>query len=456
MKKIFFFLLAVFMTIAVFPTGVCAEDTTYLDVINSLLDTYGRYEVDENFIARGVIYGKWIDFDKNGTDEMLIVCKEKTNNYSEAWANVFVYGTDNGNVVKLLDMPLRGSLGQTDIGYEMMIGEKDGQAYIMFDTLKQPVENGDSENIVIFTMANNAAVTHSFCGEVLPWWETYSFNYTKCTFDGNDISENDYKNMLAEYRSNARHQNLFPGSDFENFYFCSQEKIDAFIAQAESKTANNAPQAANEMVGTLSERYMTVGMDSEFHYLILTFDTPQTLCVKDIEGGTFIAENVDEVQVGAKNYVDSMDGAKVKIVSYDDMFEGHSYYHTRPVVILNATLQIMDITVELDGSEIAFDQKPVIVDDRTMVPMRAVFEAMGADVNWDGNTQTVTSTKGDTTISMTIGKNEMYKNGKAISLDVAPQIVGDRTLVPVRAIAEAFDISVDWDGDTKTVSLFTN
>lgn len=112
-----------------------------------------------------------------------------------------------------------------------------------------------------------------------------------------------------------------------------------------------------------------------------------------------------------------------------------------------------EISVVLDGKSILFDQPPIIVDGRTLVPLRAIFEELGATVDWDGNTQTVTSTKGKTTISMTIGNAEMYKNGELIVLDVPPQLIGDRTLVPVRAVAEGFDCHVDWDGDTRTVII---
>lgn len=114
-----------------------------------------------------------------------------------------------------------------------------------------------------------------------------------------------------------------------------------------------------------------------------------------------------------------------------------------------------EIIVKLNGKKIEFDQKPVIIDGRTLVPLRAIFEELGATVDWDGTTQTVTSTKGQTTISMSIGKTEMYKNGKLITLDVVPQLVGGRTLVPVRAVAEGFDCVVEWLGETQTVVITT-
>lgn len=115
--------------------------------------------------------------------------------------------------------------------------------------------------------------------------------------------------------------------------------------------------------------------------------------------------------------------------------------------------EIPELSVTLNGEQIKFDQPPIIVNNRTMVPLRAIFEALGATVKWEAQTATVTSTRGDITISMTIGKAEMFKNGERKALDTEPQIVGGRTLVPVRAIGESFGVKVDWDAKTRTVIL---
>jgi len=111
------------------------------------------------------------------------------------------------------------------------------------------------------------------------------------------------------------------------------------------------------------------------------------------------------------------------------------------------------IKVLLNGTEIAFDQPPIIEEGRTLVPMRAIFEAMGATVDWNGDTRTVTGTKDDIVVMMQIGNNVITKNGQEIMLDVPPQIVNDRTLVPVRAVAESFNAQVDWNGETRTVII---
>ncbi|MBR0365239.1 MAG: copper amine oxidase N-terminal domain-containing protein [Clostridia bacterium] len=112
-----------------------------------------------------------------------------------------------------------------------------------------------------------------------------------------------------------------------------------------------------------------------------------------------------------------------------------------------------DITVTVNDEVLSFDVMPQIIDDRTVMPMRAIFEALGADVSWDGETRTVTAVKDDTTIKMTIGSNVMYVNDMPIELDVAPLIIDERTLVPGRAVAESLGADVSWDGETRTVII---
>lgn len=112
-----------------------------------------------------------------------------------------------------------------------------------------------------------------------------------------------------------------------------------------------------------------------------------------------------------------------------------------------------NITVELDGKEIVFDVQPQLINDRTMVPLRAIFESLGATVAWDQSTKTVVSTKDGTVIVLTIDNPIMKVNGEEIRLDTSACIINERTLVPVRAISEAFKLKVDWNGATKTVVI---
>ena len=106
------------------------------------------------------------------------------------------------------------------------------------------------------------------------------------------------------------------------------------------------------------------------------------------------------------------------------------------------------------GDEVVtLDVPAQTINDRTMVPLRAIFEALGATVDWEEATQTVTSTKGDLTIKLTIGSNKLYRGDEEVTLDVPAQVVNDRTLVPVRAISESFGCQVDWDEATQTVTI---
>ncbi len=115
-----------------------------------------------------------------------------------------------------------------------------------------------------------------------------------------------------------------------------------------------------------------------------------------------------------------------------------------------------DITVTLNGAEVdcaSYGQPATIVNGRTLVPLRAIFEALGASVKWDQATKTVTSALGDTSVELTIDIPVMYVNGEAKELDVAGTIMNGRTLVPARAVAEAFGVGVEWDAATRTVIL---
>ena len=114
-----------------------------------------------------------------------------------------------------------------------------------------------------------------------------------------------------------------------------------------------------------------------------------------------------------------------------------------------------EIAVYVDGTQVKFDAQPRIIENRTMVPMRAIFEAIGATVNWNAETRTASSTFRGTTVSITVGTNILLKNNTEIPLDVPAQVVESRTLVPVRAIAESFDCKVEWLGDIRTVRIVT-
>ncbi len=125
------------------------------------------------------------------------------------------------------------------------------------------------------------------------------------------------------------------------------------------------------------------------------------------------------------------------------------------VLLLTSVCHAQQVSVELDGKKLDFEVQPQIIQGSTMVPLRAIFEALGAKVDWDDPTKTVTSTKDNVTIKLTIGSNILYKNNQAVTLEVPAQILDGSTLVPVRAISESFGCNVDWIDSTKTVVIKT-
>lgn len=123
---------------------------------------------------------------------------------------------------------------------------------------------------------------------------------------------------------------------------------------------------------------------------------------------------------------------------------------------VNACAEADIITVKVDNVTVEFDQNPVIVDPGfTMVPIRAVFEQAGAEVGWDQDTQTASIHKDDYTVTITYGDSAMYKNGERIELDSPAISLNGRILIPVRAIAEAMDYAVTWDGHHSMVLIST-
>lgn len=113
------------------------------------------------------------------------------------------------------------------------------------------------------------------------------------------------------------------------------------------------------------------------------------------------------------------------------------------------------ISVVLDGLPVNLDVQPVIQNDRTLVPFRAIAEAMNVTVNWDNQSRTVNASDGKRNVRLQIDNRTAYRNNTPMTLDVAPQIIGDRTLIPLRFFSEAFNCKVDWNDAFKIVSIIS-
>ncbi len=111
------------------------------------------------------------------------------------------------------------------------------------------------------------------------------------------------------------------------------------------------------------------------------------------------------------------------------------------------------ITVLLNEAPLEFDVEPILLNDRTMVPMRAIFEALQCSVSWDDETQTAYGERNGKMISISIGETTAFVAGEPKTLDQPAVLLNDRTLVPLRFISESLGCTVGWDDATQTVSI---
>lgn len=133
------------------------------------------------------------------------------------------------------------------------------------------------------------------------------------------------------------------------------------------------------------------------------------------------------------------------------------------ILCLSGTIFAGNVNVQLNGKNIDFtDDKgnkveAQIINSRTMVPMRKIFELLGASIEWNGENQTVLAIKDDILIKLQIGNEiaELTKDGKTekVKLDSKPVIVNNRTLVPLRFISESLEKQVGWDAQNKTAII---
>lgn len=125
---------------------------------------------------------------------------------------------------------------------------------------------------------------------------------------------------------------------------------------------------------------------------------------------------------------------------------GFVFADTNPVEAAGIKVIVNDVTVKMSVA-------PQNEKGRILVPVREIFEALGAKLNWDSKTRTVTATKQDITVKIVIDQKTANVTGKAVSLDAPARIKSGKTMVPLRFVGEAFKCKVSWDSKTQTVTV---
>ncbi len=138
---------------------------------------------------------------------------------------------------------------------------------------------------------------------------------------------------------------------------------------------------------------------------------------------------------------------------YDIAWDGYKYVVVgHDSIILTAVPKDL-IKVKVNGKSVIFDVAPIIKDGRTLVPLRAIFEVLGAEVRWDEETETITGIRGSSSIVIQLNSSDALVNGEHKELEVPATAINGRTFVPTRFIAESLGTKVNWDGNTKTVLI---
>ena len=136
---------------------------------------------------------------------------------------------------------------------------------------------------------------------------------------------------------------------------------------------------------------------------------------------------------------------------------GTYHYHDKygniiPVEKSNGTP--LGISVIVNGETVSFDQQPVIIDGRTLVPVRAVVEKLGCSVEWDSVSQTVYIKNSDMqNVPLSGDEIKVAVNNEQVYFDVLPTILNGRTLIPIRAVVEKLGCSVEWDGELQIIYI---
>ena len=125
------------------------------------------------------------------------------------------------------------------------------------------------------------------------------------------------------------------------------------------------------------------------------------------------------------------------------------------IIFINSGVFAQEISVYIDGRKVFFDVPPAKIEGRTMVPLRAIFQGLGAFVEYDSKTRTITATKSNIRVQLTLDSTEAIVNGQLRVLDVPAMSLSGRTLVPLRFVGEAFGAEVKWEGSTQSIFIET-
>lgn len=159
----------------------------------------------------------------------------------------------------------------------------------------------------------------------------------------------------------------------------------------------------------------------------------------DAKGGDWMSERVN-----AKNYASNW--------QYDSY--GDALYIEHVLRYYKNYMNYAGAKIRVDGKLVEFqDQYPIISGDRTLIPIRGLLETLGAEIEWDHGNYNAIARRNGVEVILPIGSSTAYVNGERVEIDEPAQLMNGRTMIPLRFIMENFGIEIEWDQDTRTVSI---
>lgn len=223
--------------------------------------------------------------------------------------------------------------------------------------------------------------------------------------------------------------------------------------------------------------FSNLGLAKEWSHLVLTgtgdmltlYHNGAAISTKKLAGGDAIKDSTGSLMIGGGFENDKNTPpfkgrmADLRIYNYGfsseavkTLYQSGAVMKPKPQTVKPPVVKPAakgDITVLINNQPLKLEIAPQVKYGRTLVPLRAIFEGLGATVQWNAADKSITANKGSQTLKLAVGDATAYNNGKQVTLEVPPMIIGGRTLVPLRFVSENMGAQVKWDGSIRQVSI---
>ncbi len=287
-------------------------------------------------------------------------------------------------------------------------------------------------------------------------YQTYIYSDDDGLLLGKRVSENNYEYYKLKEDNSLEYVANVPGV----LTVCAQEGMYYIQAYKSCSLYNSEDE-------TYSTGYITtLGIADEDYNVIIepiyevsSFSFNNEIAIVKKGSTTYEEKTSGKIGNGKYGIIDK-NGNEIVECIYDSITRtGSSYTFTldseKTTLTVNEILSNQNgtILIYINGTRLQSLNSPVIVDSSTMLPLRDIAEALGAEVTWDSISKTTVITKDDTVVSITLNSSTMLVNNKTVSLSVPAQIIDGSTYIPLRGLATALNCTVSWDSTNKIVTI---